>query len=504
MKAFSNLSKDIKTVILIVFSGLFIRLIALPFSVTVESDAVNRVNIAWHWLEEPHFITHGVWGPLHTYLIAAGIWLIKDPVLSPKLLNIFFSVATAVVLYFFTKNEFSERASWFVCYTFLFYPVGFRNSLQALSDTPFVFFVALSLLFLSKARQKDGSGKHALIAGLSLTLASMLRYEGWVLIPLLSVLLWKKPKSLLAFFLVSMIFPTFWMVGNHIHYGDALYSTNYQQEVELTLNRDMTQEEIIQRILYFPLVLFFGMTIPVFLCSLLGITLSLVNRKSNFVWLIPFSGLFTIFFLKSLTGSLALQTRYSLLLGMFLLVFSAEAFNKIPSKQLRISMGTIIIFLMIPLSYIKDNAYVPGFLSKIIPKDIEAIPRASKYVEGISLSTNEKLDTRNDSIIVVNFGIGIGHQIAFRTHISPPKQLVIPYGFQQESDWKNLEKFFDNHKKGIIVLKAGSHSISSIHLIEKIQLKINSVNNLVALNLLEDTSHALIYHYQIINENKGD
>ena len=137
--------------------------------------------IAWGWLSEPEFITHGFWGPLHVYLIALSMAFVPDPVVPPIVLHVLFSVGTPILLYFFTKNEFGiHRASLFVSLAYVFYPLAVQNSLMALSEGPFIFFLVLCLLLLSIARQDRGSWKHALGAGIALTLAGMLRYEGWI------------------------------------------------------------------------------------------------------------------------------------------------------------------------------------------------------------------------------------------------------------------------------------------------------------------------------------
>ncbi len=88
--------------ILIACLGLGTRFLAFPFATTNSSDPISRTWIAWHWLSNPEIITHGVWGPLHFYLIAFSMAIVRDPIVPPVLLNIIFSAATAILLYFLT------------------------------------------------------------------------------------------------------------------------------------------------------------------------------------------------------------------------------------------------------------------------------------------------------------------------------------------------------------------------------------------------------------------
>ena len=69
-------SKDILVVLGVAALALSVRLAALPFATTDGSNPAARVWIAWKWLDDPNVITHGVWGPLHFYLLALPVRLL--------------------------------------------------------------------------------------------------------------------------------------------------------------------------------------------------------------------------------------------------------------------------------------------------------------------------------------------------------------------------------------------------------------------------------------------
>ena len=504
----ANLSKDLKIIILILGLGFVSRLIALPFSTTIHSDAVERFYLAQHWLDNPNIITHGLWLPLHIYLIAGAIWLVKEPILGPILLNICFSVATAIPLYFFTKNEFGKPASWFVPCAFLFYPVAFRNSLQALSDTPFAFFVAMALLFISRSRKTNGSWKDALIAALFLNLSAMLRYEGWILIPLLAVLLWRKPKILLTFCLCSTIFPIFWMVGNYIHYGSFLYSIKAHKAVELDsrqFKEVMTTTERILRIIFFPSILIFGMTLFVFILSVWGAIKSLYKRKKKSIFLIPFAGLFVFYFFNAVTDSLAMEARYSLILGLLLLPFSTEILNRFYSVKKRRLLSVIIITSMFPLSYAPHLIFAlsPSTLEAIPESSrdprtfLEAIPRLSKNTEVISKAVNKNINIIDDRLIVIGFTASVTNLVSFYSYLHPQKIARFPNTLDSISESENFSLFFEDHDTGLIIFDKDKVTIKPLYSIINKTLKINNSNKLLSLNQLTDTDDFAIYRYQV-------
>lgn len=47
------------------------RLALLPIATLDSGDVANRSWLGWFWADDPSLITHGVWGPLHFYLIGA-------------------------------------------------------------------------------------------------------------------------------------------------------------------------------------------------------------------------------------------------------------------------------------------------------------------------------------------------------------------------------------------------------------------------------------------------
>lgn len=487
-----SLSKDFKTISIILCLGFFSRAIALIFSSTTDGDAVERIYIAWRWLENPQIITHGVWLPLHTYLLAGVMWLFQDQFFAPIALNIVFSVATAIPLYFFTKNEFGEKYSWFVSCAFLFCPLAFVNSLMALSETTFTFFVAVSLYFVSQARKNYGTWHHALFAGLSLTLAAHTRYEGWILIPLLGILLWKKPQILVVFLTTSLISPIFWLLASYINYGNALYSIQYQQQDTQVVGEELKQQ-LLKRILFVPIGLFLGMSVVVPILSVWGAVVSLVQRKASSVWLIPFVGLCFVLIFKSVSGSLNLLYRYNLTPSILILPFCVEAINYFPIINKNKYFKIMTIISMIPISYFNPSSL----------KGIQIIPQKNQEIIG---KIKESLNPEKDRLILVGLPWTINKQIAFNSALKPDKIGLsfglnptdpIDVGWDMEQKRKTLKEFLQNnlYSGGIIVIEQKKMSSNVITLIENNQLNIDNVAVKIVQKIGENED-VLIYKYQ--------
>jgi len=435
--------------------GLAIRLCAIPFSMTDEADAVTRIFITLDWMEKPELITSGVWGPLHTYLIAGVLHLWNNPIYAPVVLNSLFSAATAIPLYLFVRREWSETAGLFVACIYLVYPVAIRYGLVALSDIPFIFFIALTLLLLSYARDEHGSWKYALFAGLAITIAGSLRYEAWGLTPFMGLPLLKKWKSLPVFFGAALIFPVFWMAGNYQQFGDPLYSFHWALNWNINiggLNEGLTTLDILNRATYFPRVLFFGLTPLVFAVCLIGILLVIYKRRKQWVWLIPLFVLFFTFTINAINGNLTTQVRYSLSLAIFMIPFAAEWFENLRIPRQKIVLSILIVGSILPLSYLRSAIPWPFDFPNPIPRKISAIPRVDQQVEKISKFEIEQAQIYPEGLLLDFVDWGDTYYVALMARKPPASIFIMPGEVHEEYDISMLREFLNLNPTGLVLL----------------------------------------------------
>jgi hypothetical protein len=412
------------------------------------------------WLAKPELIYYGVWGPLHTYLIGAVLFLWKDPVYAPVVLSSIFSVATAIPLYLFVKREWGETSGFFVACMYLAYPVAIRYGLVAMSETPYIFFIALSMLFLSFAKDEKESWKYGAMAGLSLTVAGSLRYEAWGLAPILGLLLWKKWRPLAAFLFTSALFPVFWMTGNYLQFGDPLYSLNWSTNWNLVIsaaNKDVIFMDYIFRLLFFPRALFFGLTPIAFIVCSIGMVLVLRKRSRQWGWSIPFLVLFLALTLNAVNGNLSLQARYSLSLAIFMLPFAAEWFEHSKPNRHRLLLSILTIASMIPLSYLRYVIPWPYDFPNPIPKQVSAIPRlGNSSTERILDFAREQEQLHPTGLLLDFFNWEETYYVAVKSYKDPSSIFIMPGEVNEKVVPNALNTFIEKNPKGILLLSQNS------------------------------------------------
>lgn len=462
-------------IFLIAFLALAMRCIAYPFATADSADPTSRIWSAWSWLSDPELINHGVWGPLHTYLIAFSLLVYPDPVVAPVVLHIAFSVASSVLLFLFVRSEFADHAtSVAIAVAYAFYPVAIVTSLVATSEGPFVFFLLLSALFLSLARRAAGSSlKYGAAAGVALTLAGMLRYEGWMLIPLLGVMLWRKPKVMLVFLAASMIHPLFWMIGNGIHHGDPLYPITWASNWELNMEgvgERLDRRAVLRRLVFYPGTTLIGMTPVVALLALAGAAIAVVRRKSCALWLIPCVGLMVLLVLPAARGSLAMKMKYTATLGTLFYPFAAVSLMSMgalmSTPRRRWSVGILLALSSIAFSYptaLSATRWIPLREYHRLP-EIDAIPRLSEpeRTKELAAIVNEAFESENDGFISDFYGYHHSFYVALLTRRHPDRIFMAPGAPNQKLRTNALEQRVAEHPRGVILLCEGSRFAEAI------------------------------------------
>jgi len=492
------LFEDLKKAFLLFLVGILLRLIILPFSSVNDADAVSRIFLAINWLENPILLSSGVWLPLNLYFNAFVIYLFGDHITAPIILNIVIASATAIPLYFFTKNEFSSKTAWFVACAYSFSPMVIRYSLMPLSDVQFAFFVALAILFISKWRKIEKKWIYAASAGLMITISSLLRYEGWLLIPLLGILFWKKPKHIVIFLLFASICPVFWMSGNYLHYGDPFYGTNEAAHWEKSVegrNENLDFKEITFRTVYFPEVLFLSVTPIMALISLLGVIMALYKRAYQTVWLIPLCGLFVILLFKTIDGSISWRPRYTITMGMLFIPFSAYLLSNIRKKAFACFVMMLTLSSMIPLSYI--SSVTSDDINKYIPKEIKAVPALRKKIHQSSLSINKMISNTGGGLICDNIDKQWGDtcNLALMSGLHPRHIFIMPGGKHEKLIMDDLNRFLHANSNGIIVLDRNSQ-FSKTACLEKDTLSVPGLPQKIYLEQRVEIDNITIFKYR--------
>lgn len=208
------------------------RAIVFPFSENLYGDAVVRTELASRWLERPHWIASmddGAYqfGPLHLYAVAAALatGLVKED--AGRWVSLLFGVLTVFPLFGLTRRLFGWQAGVVAALGLAVWGMHIQMSTTAGSEALGLFLVLWVLDLFSRGVEENRFGS-LLGSAVVLNLACAVRYDCWLLMPLLVLLLLVGDRDRIAavtravgFALVSLPFPLLWMQGNERARGNS-------------------------------------------------------------------------------------------------------------------------------------------------------------------------------------------------------------------------------------------------------------------------------------------
>jgi hypothetical protein len=320
--------------VVLLLLALGVRLAALPYATADSFDHAARIWAAWRWIDDPFPLTWGVWGPLHYYLMGPLVALF-GPLHAPTLLHVGLGALLPPLLYLFTRREFGSRAGALLAgAATALYPVAILNSLSVRSETPFAVLLVLAMLALSKVRERHAL-PWAALAGAALTLAGGLRYEAWMLMPFLALVLWPDRRAMALFVAVGLVWPVLAMASNLAVYGDPLHGFTWASHHEL-VRMGKGALPLTERLglgLKFALHLVAGLTPGLALLAMAGAALCVVQRRRAAAWLIPVGGLTVLLCVATVRGSLVPKLNYTETLGLFLIPYVAAVASAAPVRR---------------------------------------------------------------------------------------------------------------------------------------------------------------------------
>lgn len=336
----------------------------LPWARTVQADAVSRIHIAYEWLLDPHYIKEGYWGPLHHYLNALFMLVLPGKTAGPLALNLLCVTLTVIPLYGFTRNVFgSRRGAVLASLLYVFSPIVLWTSMQALSEVSYGFFLAMAIYALSSPPRHGQNYRSMILGGLLIACAAALRYEAWVIIATLTlvVFLLRGWRHTAVFWLCAMVFPATWMVGNWTAFGDPLYSVNQNDVwnmVKEGINDEVLPVDRLKRTLFFPWSFMLNVSPIVVVMMLASLVYAIIRRRlarDQWAWLIPIVVMVAVFLIKARDGSLMMQHRFLITWLVLALPFVALVFQGTRWLHLRTAMVIAGLVSVIPMTLLWDK-----------------------------------------------------------------------------------------------------------------------------------------------------
>ncbi len=318
----------------------FVRVVCFPFT-WENGDAPSRIAMAAAWLQNPSIMSAkdcSQFGPLPIYLIAGILALWNDPYVAPRFLSLLFGVATAVPLFLIARDLFGQRAATLTLLFFALFSLQVRGSAMSLSEVPFGFLLLMCIFFFLRFRRQARTSD-LVFSALLLSLAALVRYEGWLFIPLMALLAIRslkpagfQPRHLAEWLEPAFVFgalaglcPLVWMVINYVQVGDPLPIVAIADRDFTRIGQEMTAHRgavgtLLYCLLFLPGTLFLSLTPLVLFLVVLGFCRCLWRRQALVyaALLLPY----VLHFGQTLALQVTPQARYLVALGLLLLPFA--------------------------------------------------------------------------------------------------------------------------------------------------------------------------------------
>jgi|GEM_PF-1567405 len=424
----------------LVFAIIIIKLIFLPFVQVCDADAVSRVFHSVSWLEEPHWIMTYFWAPFHFYLIGSVLSVYKETIYIPVIINILFSAFTLIPFYFFTAREFNKQGAFIATFFLAISPVLFRNSLMSLSETPYLFFIVLSMNLLSKGIRTNLSS-YFLLSGMSMTIAAGFRYEAWLIMAIFAgfVFFINNPKHAFLFSLTAIFFPATWLIQTYIETGNPLSFLNWASEA-LNNKEKIGMESYLRRLWFYPFSWMIALGPPAAFVTIKTIFKS-KNINSYYIWKVPFLLMFIIFEIFCFKGVLLAQHRFTGTLVVFSLPFVAIYFNELNKTKIKAACIFAATTVVLAFVYNTDVKYIPRLKEK-------------SFVE---ISKLIKDNTTNESCVILDFvGWDNTYFIELQSRLQPENIFIVFNDDKQEYFINEIKKYVARNYQGFALLRNDS------------------------------------------------
>ncbi len=284
---------------------------------------------------------------LYHYMLAAVLRIWPDPLVAPRVFTMFFGILTIIPFYLLIRLLFNERIAFFSSIFLAFYPLHAIQSSISTSDALAHFFLISCLYYIFKFKQGERKIFRLIVSAVCFNLAAALRFEVWTIAPLLAIFLYQQNRKRYCamFFFLSLIVPILWLYLCSRYTGNALYTFNAAAR---TAHAEILLRVVpySQHILGWANILHKTLGHFVFFAGVCGILYSLIHRESLHLVAI-FLFIYSLYAINTASMRMWYVERYSIILGLLLLPYSALWIEKL-SRVLR--FNPMIFFL--PLAFI--------------------------------------------------------------------------------------------------------------------------------------------------------
>lgn len=174
---------SLKVLILLVMGGIIIKIYFTPFQVPLSLDAIDyfAYSIAMNRggeFPQGYLLTNLGWPTfLSIFFFDSYNLTMIESMNIQRIFSIFISSITVIPIYFLTKIFFKKEIAIIGTSLFIFDPRIIENSILGITDSLFIFFTILTILFIFYKK-----GKMIYLSFIFAAMAAFVRYEGLLLI----------------------------------------------------------------------------------------------------------------------------------------------------------------------------------------------------------------------------------------------------------------------------------------------------------------------------------
>lgn len=193
-----------------------LRLALALSTVDIPGDGPSRALLGWQWAAAPRLVRDGHWLPLGEVLVGLANLLLPDPLWAARSLSLVTGTASVALLAGLARALFGPPAGLAAAALLALLPMHVALSATALVDAPALFFLLLALRLALATAAAARPALPALGLALAAGLATGLRYEPWLLVPLLPLhqLLATRSFARAGLVLLAVLpMPAFWTLA---------------------------------------------------------------------------------------------------------------------------------------------------------------------------------------------------------------------------------------------------------------------------------------------------
>ncbi len=351
-------------------------------------NAYDRGLFVQKWLQDFRIVPDVAYGPVDFYLVAAVMKIVPDPILAPRLLSLFSSIALLFVLYFMVRRIFGPWEALAAGFMAALHPHGIRMSVVGLEMMPYALILISAFSALQKAHSSRRPCAWTIMAGLLFTTAAATRFEAWIILPVVCVAaLWHHRLRGLIFSLCAAIFPVAWMLYNQSLYSEPFHFLGIAGNIA---GVHMAAMPMWRRIVEWPWILMQYGPLPTLLLGLVGFITArrVCELRPMMISLLLTFAVFETQTVRGLMGTN--ETKYAMPLILLIIPYAAQELIRRINGHILLRMVVCVMSFMLlaqPLAVtIRDNR---RFLAPEGAREqaafLAALPRDGKVVIGTSL-----------------------------------------------------------------------------------------------------------------------